>query len=274
MQSTLLKHRSRAAGLCSVGVIAAALIATQPAMAQPEEASTLGTAESSYSILSSKDSGAPFSPQFGSELRRLIDLSAGAPGSSDPARVLNARLGGGPALVPPTARLTPSTVLNPPTPTAPSQTAQGDIAAKARRLQLGVRAGVAFDPELILFGVQSEVGPIVNSNLFFRPSVEFAFGEVTAMFGFNGELIYRLQQSSPQDRWTPYFGGGLGINLLHQNFDLEEGGKRIDFGDFHSDSALNILAGVRSSTGIFLELRTSVYSDPSPTLRLAVGYNF
>ena len=94
------------------------------------------------------------------------------------------------------------------------------------------------------------------------------------MFGFNGEFIYRLPMSSQQDRWSTYFGGGLGINLLHQNFERDTGGKRIDFGDFHSDSALNILAGVRNQSGIFMELRTSIYSDPSPTLRLVVGYSF
>jgi hypothetical protein len=151
---------------------------------------------------------------------------------------------------------------------------QRDVTAEAHRLQAGVRGGVALDPELLVFGLQAQFGPLFNANTFFRPSVEFAFGEVTAMFGFNGEFIYRLPMSSREDRWSPYFGAGLGINLLHQNFDREEGGKRIDFGDFHSDTALNILGGVRNRSGVFLELRTSVYSEPSPTLRLMVGYNF
>jgi hypothetical protein len=61
---------------------------------------------------------------------------------------------------------------------------------------------------------------------------------------------------------------------LHQNFDIESGGKKIDFGDFHSDTALNILGGVRYRSGMFMELKTSVYSDPSPKLRLIIGYNF
>jgi hypothetical protein len=66
---------------------------------------------------------------------------------------------------------------------------------------------------------------------------------------------------------------GLGINLLHQNFERDNGGSRIDFGDFRSDTVLNMLAGVRHRVGTFLELKTSVYSAPSPTLRLMVGYN-
>ena len=162
-------------------------------------------------------------------------------------------------------------------PNSPAQTAQpaqAGIEQQAKKLRAGVRGGVALDPELILMGGQIQLGPIFRSNIFFRPSIEFAFGEVTAMFGFNGEFLYMLPSSSAQDRWSPYFGGGLGVNLLHQNFEREEGEQKIDFGDFHSDLALNILGGMQNRNGVFLELRTSVYSEPSPTLRLVVGYNF
>jgi hypothetical protein len=149
-----------------------------------------------------------------------------------------------------------------------------DIETQVRRFEGGVRGGLALDPELVLMGVQAQVGPFFRSGIFFRPSVEFGLGEVTAMFAFNPEVIYRLPFTSAQDRWATYLGAGLGINLLHQNFeDEEDGGKRIYFGDFHSDTALNILGGVRTRR-VFMELRTSVYSNPSPTLRLVVGYTF
>jgi hypothetical protein len=149
-----------------------------------------------------------------------------------------------------------------------------DIERQVRRYQVGVRGGVALDPELVLLGVHAQVGPFFRSDVFFRPNVEFGLGEVTAMFAFNPEVIYRLPVSSPQDRVSTYVGAGLGINLLHQSFDDEEDGQRIDFDDFHSDTALNILGGLRLRSGMFMELKTSVYSDPSPTLRLVVGYNF
>ena len=87
-------------------------------------------------------------------------------------------------------------------------------------------------------------------------------------------IIYRLPFSSNQDRWTTYFGAGIGFNLIHQNFEAEQDGQRIDFGDFHSDTALNILGGVRRRGGMFLELKTSVYSGPSPTMTMTVGYTF
>jgi hypothetical protein len=150
-----------------------------------------------------------------------------------------------------------------------------DIQRQARRYQLGVRAGVALDPELVLLGVHSQVGPFFNSDVFLRPSVEFAYGEVTALFALNLEAIYRLPISSRHGRWSAYVGLGPGFNFVHQNFERSTGqGSRIDFGEFQSDTGLNILGGLRYRSGMFTELKTSVYSDPAPTLRLIIGYNF
>jgi hypothetical protein len=101
-----------------------------------------------------------------------------------------------------------------------------DIERQVRRYQVGVRGGVALDPELVLLGVHAQVGPLFRSDVFFRPNVEFGLGEVTAMFAFNPEVIYRLPVSSPQDRTSTYVRAGLGINLLNQSFDRDEGGNR------------------------------------------------
>lgn len=150
-----------------------------------------------------------------------------------------------------------------------------DIARQMRRYQAGVRTGVAIDPELILFGMHAQVGPFFHQDVFFRPNVEFAFGEVTALFGVNLEAIYRLPVTSRQGRWTAYVGGGPGFNFIHQNFDrTESGGKRVDFGNFTNDTTMNFLGGLRYRSGMFVELKTSVYSNPSPTMRFIIGYNF
>jgi len=150
-----------------------------------------------------------------------------------------------------------------------------DIEREARRYRLGVRAGVALDPELILVGVQAQLGPFFNSNVYFRPNVEFAWGEVTAMFALDPEIIYRLPLSSRSGRWSSYVGGGPGFNLVHQDFQTSSGsGTRVDFSDFHSSVGLNLLAGLRYRSGMFTEIKTSVYSKPAPTLRLILGYNF
>lgn len=149
-----------------------------------------------------------------------------------------------------------------------------DIERQVRRYQLGVRAGVALDPELVLVGVQAQVGPFFHQDLYFRPNLEFGIGEVTALFAINPDVIYRLPISSRQARWSAYVGVGPGFNFLHQNFERNGEGKRIDFGEFHSDVGLNVLGGIRYRSGMFMELRTTVYSDPSPTLRFILGYNF
>jgi hypothetical protein len=151
---------------------------------------------------------------------------------------------------------------------------EGQIERDARRYQVGVRAGMGLDPELALIGVQTQIGPFFNSDVYLRPNVDFGFGEVTAMFGLNLEAVYRLPVNSRQGRWSAYFGAGPGFNFVHQNFDRTSGGSRIDFGAFHSDTGLNILGGVRFRAGTFMELKTSVYTQTTPTLRLLVGYNF
>lgn len=149
------------------------------------------------------------------------------------------------------------------------------IEREARRFQAGVRAGVALDPELVLLGVQAQVGPFFSRNVYLRPNVEFAYGEVTALFGLNMEVIYRLPISSRGGRWSSYLGAGPGFNFIHQNFEkTTNSGSRIDFGDFHSDTGLNILGGLRFRSGLFTELKTSVYTDAAPRLRLILGYNF
>jgi hypothetical protein len=150
-----------------------------------------------------------------------------------------------------------------------------DIARQMRRYQAGVRTGVAIDPELILVGLHAQVGPFFNPDVFFRPNVEFAFGEVTSLFAVNLEAIYRLPVTSRQGRWSAYVGGGPGFNFIHQNFDRNEnGGKRIDFGNFTNDTTINFLGGLRYRSGMFMELKTSVYASPSPTMRFIIGYNF
>jgi hypothetical protein len=155
------------------------------------------------------------------------------------------------------------------------RTLERNIERETHRFRVGVRAGIALDPELILVGVQSQIGPFFNKNVYFRPNVEFAWGEVTALFALSPEVIYRLPASSRNPRWAPYFGIGPGFNFLHQNFERDgAGGKRIDFGEFHSDVGLNLIGGLQYRSGMFMELKTSVYSDPSPTLRLVLGYNF
>ena len=150
-----------------------------------------------------------------------------------------------------------------------------DIKRQARRWRLGVRAGAGLDPELILFGVHSQLGPIFHRDVFFRPNAEFAFGEVTDLIALNLEAIYRLPVSSRRGNWSAYLGAGPALTFLHQSFQSQAGqGRNIDFGNFDFDAGFNILTGVQFRRGTFFEVKTSLYSRPAPTLRLILGYNF
>jgi hypothetical protein len=149
------------------------------------------------------------------------------------------------------------------------QEAESSIAREARRWRLGVRGGVALNPELIFFGVHSQMGPIFTSRLFFRPNAEFAWGEVTDLIALNLEAVYRL--SSPvRGKWYPYVGGGPALTFIHQNFQM---GRDVDFGNFDFDAGFNILGGMQRGS-MFVESKTSLYARQAPVLRLMVGYNF
>jgi hypothetical protein len=148
---------------------------------------------------------------------------------------------------------------------------EGDIRRESRRWRLGVRGGAAFDPELFTFGIQSQMGPIFHPRVLFRPSAEFAFGEVTDLVVLNLEAVYRFSAASRRGNWTPYLGAGPALIFIHQNF---EAGRDIDFGNFDYETGFNVLGGMQSRRGTFVELRTSLYSGPAPKLRLIIGYTF
>jgi hypothetical protein len=151
------------------------------------------------------------------------------------------------------------------------RTVESDIRREARRWRLGVRAGAAFDPELFMFGVHSQMGPIFSPRIFFRPSAEFAFGEVTDLIALNLEAVYRFSRSTERRNWSPYVGAGPALTFIHQNF---QAGRNIDFGNFDFDAGFNILLGMQSRRGTFFEAKTSLWSRPAPVLRLIIGYNF
>jgi hypothetical protein len=261
--------------LLTISSLAVLLFASQPANAQEAQTSTGSVVSTSRNTLTIRNTDGryqlfvldnttkkPATIAIGSQVRITSSEDDGVYYASEVAVTQQPATGasatGSSQVVPPEVR-----------------TLERNIERETRRYRVGVRGGVALDPELILIGVQSQIGPFFNKNVYFRPNVEFAWGEVTALFALNPEFIYRLPASSRNPRWAPYFGVGPGFNFLHQNFEQNGvSGKRIDFGEFHSDVGLNLIGGIEYRSGMFMELKTSVYSDPSPTLRLVVGYNF
>jgi hypothetical protein len=149
-----------------------------------------------------------------------------------------------------------------------------DIQHEARRWRLGARAGIGLDPELIMFGVHSQMGPIFSRNIYFRPNADFSWGEITDMVALNLEAVYRFPRAR-RGPWSPYIGGGPALNFIHQSFKTQASEQRdISFGNFDYETGFNILMGFENRHGTFFEVKTSLYSQPAPVLRLVVGKNF
>lgn len=152
---------------------------------------------------------------------------------------------------------------------------ENQIHHEARRWRMGARAGVGLDPELVLFGVQSQMGPIFSRNVFFRPNADFEWGEVTDMVALNLEAVYRMPTTVRGGAWVPYVGLGPSLNFIHQSFQTQAGQSRnISFGNFDYETGLNVLMGMQNRHGTFFEIKTSLYSQPAPVLRLILGKNF
>jgi hypothetical protein len=153
------------------------------------------------------------------------------------------------------------------------QRTENEIKRQARRWHVGVRAGVALDPELVMFGVHSQMGPIFSSRIVFRPNADFSWGEVTDMIALNLEAVYLMPRSSRHE-WTTYVGGGPALNFIEQTFSTSGGEHPVSFSDFNYQTGLNVLMGIEHRNGTFFEVKTGLYSSPAPILRLIIGKNF
>ncbi len=161
-------------------------------------------------------------------------------------------------------------------PTVPAEVSrvERDIERSARHYQIGVSVGVGLDPELILIGATGQFGPIFSPDLYFRPGVEFGWGEVTTLVAVNPEVVYRLPLTARTGQWTTYVGGGPGFNFTHQGFKTTNSGSTVSFSHLHGDATLNILGGIQRRNGLFTELNASVYAQTAPVLSLVVGFHF
>ena len=148
---------------------------------------------------------------------------------------------------------------------------ESQIRRESRRWRVGVRAGPTFNPELFTFGIQSQMGPIFHPRVLFRPNAEFAFGEVTDLIALNLEAVYRFSPAYRSRDWTPFLGAGPALIFIHQSF---QSGRKISFGNFDYETGFNVLVGMQARRGMFVELKTSLYSGPAPKLRLIFGYTF
>ena len=87
-------------------------------------------------------------------------------------------------------------------------------------------------------------------------------------------FAYRVPVTTQSANWSFYFGAGPAFNFIKEGFENEDATDDDDFSfdDFDFEAGLNILAGIQSRNGMFLELKSSAYSKPA--IRFIVGYSF
>ena len=144
-----------------------------------------------------------------------------------------------------------------------------------RRFRLGFQGGIALDPETILIGGHMQLGPLFSRNLFFRPSIDYGWGDVTRLVAVNADVVYNVPFGPRTLRWF-YVGGGPGFNFVKRDFAVPSGnpGNNVNLSEFNYDATLNILAGIKYRAGWWAEFRSSVYASRAPVVHLVVGYTF
>jgi len=163
---------------------------------------------------------------------------------------------------------------------APARQAEATVERTVKRFRVGVQAGVSLDPELIDFGAHATFGPLFSPNIEFRPGIEFGLGELTTLFGINLDVLYTLPGATRQTRWTPYIGAGPNFSLSHRGFESltdngngnVDNGSRFDFGDTDFSSGFNFIAGARSQSRMFVEMKATAWGVSN--VRLLAGFNF
>jgi opacity protein-like surface antigen len=133
----------------------------------------------------------------------------------------------------------------------------------------GPRVGLTLDPDQIHVGAHMDFGNFAR-HVRFQPNVEVGFGDNLTLVTANFEAAYRFRQD--WDVWSPYLGGGLGLNYV--KFDNNHGG----FGDDSStDLGVNVLGGIErglaSGNRFFMEVKLGLV-DESPDVKMTVGWTF
>jgi hypothetical protein len=155
--------------------------------------------------------------------------------------------------------------------------AEDTVEDVVRRFRVGVEGGVALDPELIEFGAHGAFGPIFKRGVDFRPGLEFGLGEITTLFAINLDVTYTLPGATRTTRWVPYVGAGPNFALSHRSVDTTDdpeadANSRFDFSDTDFKAGFNFIAGARSRSGVFFEMKATAYGVS--TVRLLAGFNF
>lgn len=127
----------------------------------------------------------------------------------------------------------------------------------------GPRLGVSINPDQFHFGAHLDFGNFAQ-HVRFQPNIEVGLGDDLTLVTVNAEAAYRF--SSRWDAWTPYAGGGLGVNI--RSYD--------NGNDSETEIGVNLLGGIEKgiSNGdrFFLEAKFSL--NDVPDAKITAGWTF
>jgi hypothetical protein len=162
------------------------------------------------------------------------------------------------------------------------QRLQAEVERQARRLRIGLDAGVALDPELVSINAFTTFTPFLQRGIMVRPNVELAFGEVTTLIALNVEGLYMLPGLRRSIRWAPYVGAGPNFTFSHRGVNEEDfigdlnapavDDDRFDFSQWDWNNGFNFIVGARNPNGTFFEMKGTAWGVAS--IRLLGGFEF
>ncbi len=129
----------------------------------------------------------------------------------------------------------------------------------------GPRVGLSVDPDQVHFGAHFDYGHFAR-RVRFQPNFEVGFSDNVTLVCLNAEAAYRF--SEKWDVWSPYLGGGLGLNI--KSFD----NGRHD--DSDTDLGVNLLGGIEKGLAngdrFFVETKLSL--NDVPDVKITIGWTF
>ncbi len=134
----------------------------------------------------------------------------------------------------------------------------------------GPRVGLTLDPDQVHFGAHLDFGNFAQ-HVRFQPNIELGFGDHIKLVTVNFEAAYRFREN--WDVWSPYLGGGLGVNFW--SFDNGRGNGRGSASS--TELGVNLLGGIEkglsSGNRFFTEAKLGLVNE-SPDLKLTAGWTF
>jgi hypothetical protein len=131
----------------------------------------------------------------------------------------------------------------------------------------GPRVGLSIDPDQFTFGAHIDFGNFAK-RVRFQPNVEMGFGDNLTLFAVNGDVHFRFREN--WNVWSPYAGGGLGINFWNWDDDIP--------GHDNTDAELgvNVVGGIEKGISggdrFFIEAKLGLVD--APDFRIEVGWTF